>query len=185
MSSVNPVFLLPGALQHDAESIAKGFVASLTLGAGQFCTNPGLLFAPRSPDLDRFIATATAALSSCGAQTMLTSDIHGAYQDAVAWLADARGVDSRGLGGEPDGSNQARGALFVTDGSTFERDSRLAKEVFGPASLLVHVERPDDLLGLVDGLEGQLTATIHMRKRTRRSPRASFGRSSARSAASS
>ncbi len=164
MSSVNPVFLLPGALHHDAQGIAKGFVTSLTLGAGQFCTNPGLLFGARGADLDRFLAAAAAALSSCAAQTMLTPGIHGAYEDAVAWLAGADGVESRGRGQETAGANQARGALFVTDASTFERDSRLAKEVFGPASLLVHVERPDALPGLVDGLEGQLTATIHMQE---------------------
>lgn len=163
MSSVNPVFLLPGALQHDPESIAKGFVTSLTLGAGQFCTNPGLVFAARSSGLDRFIAAAAAALSGCNAQTMLTPGIHHAYEDAVAWLAHAHGVESRGRSREPTGPNQARGALFVTDGEAFERDSRLAKEVFGPASVLVHVEQTESLLGLVDVLEGQLTATIHMR----------------------
>ena len=64
MSSVNPVFLLPGALQTDAESIAKGFVTSLTLGAGQFCTNPGLLFAVAGTGLDRFVAAAGAALAA-------------------------------------------------------------------------------------------------------------------------
>ena len=164
MSSVNPVFLLPEALHHDAEGIAKGFVTSLTLGAGQFCTNPGLLFGARGADLDRFIAAAAAALSSCAAQTMLTPGIHVAYEDAVAWLAGADGVESRSRGQETAGANQARGALFVTDASTFEREPRLANEVFGPASLLVHVERPDDLLGLVGGLEGQLTATIRMRE---------------------
>jgi 2,5-dioxopentanoate dehydrogenase len=164
MSSVNPVFLLPGALEHDAENIARGFATSVTLGAGQFCTNPGLIFAAASADLDRFIAAAADALSSCNAQTMLTSGIHQAYEDAVAWLASARGVHARGQGLDASGPNQARGALFVTDGDAFRQNPRLAREVFGPSAIVVQVERPESLLGLIDVLEGQLSATIHLRE---------------------
>ena len=164
MSSVNPVFLLPGALQHDAENIAKGFVTSLTLGAGQFCTNPGLLFAAASADLDRFIAATADALSSCTAQTMLTPGIHRAYEDAVAWLGSAQGVQAQGKGHDATGPNQARGALFVTDGNTFKRNPRLATEVFGPCAILVRVAGPESLFEMIAALDGQLTATIHLRE---------------------
>jgi alpha-ketoglutaric semialdehyde dehydrogenase len=164
MSSVNPVFLLPGALRHDAEGIAKGFVTSLTLGAGQFCTNPGLIFAARSPELDRFIGTATDLLSACDAQTMLTPGVHRAYEDAVASLAHAPGVEARAQARDAAGPNQARGALFVTDGNTFEQNPRLAMEVFGPSAIVVGVETPEALVGLIDTLEGQLSATMHLRE---------------------
>jgi NADP-dependent aldehyde dehydrogenase len=163
MSSVNPVFLLPGALEQDAENIAKGFVASVTLGAGQFCTNPGLLFAVAGPGLDRFVATAGAALAACTAQTMLTPGIHRAYEQATAWLSSADGVRAGAQGVAASGPNQARAALFVTDGDTFKRNSRLAQEVFGPAAILVRVGAAEELPGIVDALEGQLSATLHLR----------------------
>jgi alpha-ketoglutaric semialdehyde dehydrogenase len=163
MSSVNPVFLLPDALAADAENIAKGFVASLTLGAGQFCTNPGLIFGVKGAGLDRFIAAAAEALAACNAQTMLTPGIHHAYTESVAWLERAHGVDARGHGRDTTGPNQARGALFITDGDTFRQNPGLAKEVFGPAAILVRVDTPDALPGLVETLEGQLSATLHLR----------------------
>ena len=164
MSSVNPVFLLPGALEHAADDIAKGFVASLTQGAGQFCTNPGLIFAVGGADLDRFVAAAGAALSSCNAQTMLTPGIHHAYTDAVAWLTRAHGVHTGARGHDPAGPRQAQAALFVTDGATFRQNPRLAKEVFGPSAILVRVDAADALVDLVEVLEGQLSATLHLRE---------------------
>ncbi len=164
MSSVNPVFLLPGALEHDADNIAKGFVASLTQGAGQFCTNPGLIFAVAGAGLDRFIAAAGTALSSCNAQTMLTPGIQHAYTDAIAWLSRAHGVATQARGHDAAASQQAQAALFVTDAATFRQNPRLAQEVFGPAAILVRVDDADSLPGLVDVLEGQLSATIHLRE---------------------
>jgi NADP-dependent aldehyde dehydrogenase len=164
MSSVNPVFLLPGALEHDADGIAKGFVASLTQGAGQFCTNPGLLFAIAGTGLDRFVAAAGSALASCSAQTMLTPGIHHAYAVAVAWLSRAHGVQPRSRGHGAAGPHEAEAALFVTDAATFRHNPRLANEVFGPSAILVRVDDADALLGLVDALEGQLSATMHLRE---------------------
>jgi alpha-ketoglutaric semialdehyde dehydrogenase len=164
MSSVNPVFLLPGALEQDADNMAKGFVASVTQGAGQFCTNPGLILAIAGAGLDRFISAADSALSGCNAQTMLTPGIHHAYVDAVAWLARTHGVQTRSRGYDPAGPHQAQAALFVTDASTFRQNPRLGQEVFGPSAILVRVNDAESLLGLVDTLEGQLSATIHMRE---------------------
>jgi 2,5-dioxopentanoate dehydrogenase len=163
MSSVNPVFLLPGALREDAERMAKGFVASLTLGAGQFCTNPGLVFAAEGVELDRFAATAAAELAGAAAQTMLTPAIHQAYEDGLGWLSRAEGVRQCGRGHAGAGSSQGRAALFVTDAKTFKEHPRLSREVFGPASLLVRVADPEALIEIVDLLEGQLTASVHVR----------------------
>jgi NADP-dependent aldehyde dehydrogenase len=163
MSSVNPVFLLPGALDQDAEGIAKGFVASLTLGAGQFCTNPGLIFAVGGAAFDRFAAAAAGALSSSAAQTMLTPGIHGAYTRASESLAQTTGVAMQARGCDTNGPNQAQAALFVTDADTFTANPRLAQEVFGPAAILVRAPNVESLLALVASLEGQLSATLHLR----------------------
>jgi NADP-dependent aldehyde dehydrogenase len=161
---VNPVFLLPGALEQDAENIAEGFVASVTQGAGQFCTNPGLLFAVAGAGLDRFVAAAGAALTACSAQTMLTPGIHRAYEQATAWLSNAEGVQACTLGQAASGPNQARAALFVTDRDTFAAHPRLAQEVFGPAAILVRMSAPAEFSGIVEALEGQLSATLHLRE---------------------
>jgi alpha-ketoglutaric semialdehyde dehydrogenase len=163
MSSVNPVFLLPGALQECAEDIARDFVSSVTLGAGQFCTNPGLVFAAESPDLERFLAAAAEALAACAAQTMLTSDILQAYENGIARLARTSGVERRAEGPDTDDPCRGRAALFVTDAETFKADARLGREVFGPVSVLVRVGDPEALIAAVDTLEGQLTASVHMR----------------------
>jgi NADP-dependent aldehyde dehydrogenase len=162
MSSVNPVFLLPRALEHGAETIATGFIASLTLGAGQFCTNPGLVFAVAGAGLDRFVAAAASALSSCGAEAMLSPAIERAYGEATAWLSRAHGVETGGRGHGASGPHQAQGALFVTDERTFRQNPRLAHEVFGPSAVLVRVEDLQSMLALVETLEGQLSATLHM-----------------------
>lgn len=164
MSSVNPVFLLPGALQQDAASIATAFVSSLTLGAGQFCTNPGLVFAVAGPDLERFIAAASAALAESAPQTMLTPGIHRAYEAGVARLSNSAGVEMRGQARRCDGYSEGRAALFVTDGKTFKANAELASEVFGATALVVHVAEPAALLDLATVLEGQLSASIHLRE---------------------
>jgi len=162
MSSVNPVFVLPGALE-DATALAEAYVASMTLGAGQFCTNPGLVFAAEGPGLDAFIDAAAGALAQSRPQTMLTAGIHGSYDAAVAKLTSAPGVRARAQGAASDGRQQARAALFVTDFDTFVRNPLLAEETFGPASVIVTVAAPEMLPDVVEPLEGQLSATIQMR----------------------
>jgi len=87
MSSINPVFLLPNALKARADTLASGFVNSLALGSGQFCTNPGLVIGLAGDDLNRFIETASAALSGVPTQTMLTANIHKAYIKGVEDLS--------------------------------------------------------------------------------------------------
>ena len=96
MSSINPVFLMPAALAARAEALGAGFVASLTMGAGQFCTNPGILLGIEGPDLDRFAAAAVAALGGSTAATMLTPGIHAAYDAGVTALAGSGGGDHAG-----------------------------------------------------------------------------------------
>lgn len=161
MSSINPVFLLPAALESRAEALGKGYIASLTMGAGQFCTNPGLVLALESPALDRFLAAATEAVSGAAAQTMLTPGILKAYEQGVARWAAAPGLNQVAQGQEGS-AGCGRAALFTMTGADFIADPSHAEEVFGAASLLVRCANLDELLKVVSLLEGQLTATLHL-----------------------
>jgi alpha-ketoglutaric semialdehyde dehydrogenase len=160
MSSINPVLLLPGALAARGAELGRAFVGSLTMGAGQFCTNPGLLLAVPGPGLDAFVEAATAAMGDAAAGVMLHAGILAAYQKGVARLAETQGIDRLGAG--PTAESRAGAVLFGTDAETFARTPHLAEEVFGAAGLLVRHTGWEALAPLLRGLEGQLTITIHM-----------------------
>ncbi|WP_455929773.1 aldehyde dehydrogenase (NADP(+)) [Pseudomonas fluorescens] len=160
MSSINPVYLFAAALQARAEALAQGFVASLTQGAGQFCTNPGLVIAVAGPTLERFVATVSELLPACAAQTMLTPGIFQAYQTGVGTLAQHAQVAAKGLAAQ--GPNQGQAQLFVTEASAFLRNEHLQAEVFGAASLVVACANDEEVRQVSEHLEGQLTATLHL-----------------------
>ncbi|EFH13412.1 aldehyde dehydrogenase (NADP(+)) [Teichococcus cervicalis] len=162
MSSINPVFLLPGALAKRAAAIGQGFVGSLTLGAGQFCTNPGLVLGVEGAALDTFAQAATGALQGAAAQTMLTPGIHKAYVEGVARLASNNRVQSLAEGVAGPGPYQGRAALFSTTAEHFAADHSLLEEVFGAASLIIRCPDEATMLRLAQQIEGQLTATIQM-----------------------
>ncbi|HWK47938.1 MAG TPA: aldehyde dehydrogenase (NADP(+)) [Stellaceae bacterium] len=162
MSSINPVFLLPDALASRAEAIGRDFVASLVLGSGQFCTNPGLVLAVDGPDLERFLESAAAALPACAASTMLTPGIHGAYATGVQQLLDHPKVRSVARGAAPSHPNDGQAALFTTDLASFLGDHRLQAEVFGASSLVVRCPNVKSMRDAAEVLEGQLTATLQM-----------------------
>jgi 2,5-dioxopentanoate dehydrogenase len=162
MSSINPVFLLPSAVAARGAAIAQGFVDSLVLGAGQFCTNPGLAIGVDGPELTKFIDAASAALSAKPAQTMLTSGIHAAYQQGETRLASTEGVSEIAHGQAASGPTQGCAALFVTDAQTFLTQTELEDEVFGPASTIVRCKDEKELAAVAEHFVGQLTATIQM-----------------------
>lgn len=162
MSSINPVFLLPAALAARGDAIARGFVDSLVLGAGQFCTNPGLAIAVDSDALKGFVEAASAALQAKPAQTMLTAGIHAAYEEGEGRLAALKGVEAVARGVAQTGPTQARAALFVTDASTFLATPELEDEVFGPASTIVRCRNEAEFIAVAEHFAGQLTATIQM-----------------------
>ncbi|APX76262.1 NADP-dependent fatty aldehyde dehydrogenase [Achromobacter insolitus] len=163
MSSINPVFLLPRALSARTEALAQGFADSLTMGAGQFCTNPGLVLAIDGPDLQRFVTAAGKALSAKAAQTMLTPGIHAAYESGRAQVDALEGVERVASGAQAGGqANAAQAALYVTDAQRLLRTPELQAEMFGPASVVVKARSLDELLQVADLLEGQLTATLHL-----------------------
>src|SRR5215212_970913 len=162
MSSSNPVYLLPAALSARADAIGREFITSLTMGAGQFCTNPGLVFGVEGSDLDRFIDTAATALKVCEPQPMLTPGIHKSYERGVQTLSEHNQVETVARGRVGQGVNQGQGALFATDAQSFLADERLGHEVFGSSSLVVRCPDPDTLVTITKRLEGQLTATLQM-----------------------
>jgi len=160
MSSVNPVFILASALGDQSEAIASGLAASVTLGAGQFCTNPGLVFIPDAGS-EEFIARMGELMAAASPFTMLTSTICSAYREGTTALnAKARvRLVAAGQSGIQDAA--ARASLFETDANSFLEDRSLCAEVFGPATLLIKYASREQLIACARSLEGQLTATIH------------------------
>lgn len=161
MSSVNPVFLLPGALAQRGDAIAHGFVASLNLGAGQFCTNPGLLIALEGPPLEAFIALAAAQVRGSPAATMLTGHIQRAYASGLTTRCATAGVTVAALGERAEGY-RSQSALLIAQADTVLSDKDLREELFGPASLLVRCRDGAQMREVAERLEGQLTATVHL-----------------------
>ncbi|WP_018637642.1 aldehyde dehydrogenase (NADP(+)) [Parafrankia elaeagni] len=161
MSSVNPVVLMPGALAAGGESLGRDFVASLTLGAGQFCTSPGLILGVDGLGLDVFVTTAARAVTSTTGAVMLTAGIARSYQAAVAATAARRGVTIVARGGAAAGAAGGQAVLMAVGGDDFLADPALQDEMFGPAALVVRCRDLAHLGTVVRSLEGQLTASVH------------------------
>ncbi|WP_207461520.1 aldehyde dehydrogenase (NADP(+)) [Azospirillum sp. SYSU D00513] len=162
MSSINPFFVMPAALASRAEAIGKGFIASLAMGAGQFCTNPGLVLVVDGPGLDEFLTSATTALGATPAATMLTPGIHAAYSAGLEKLAANPKVTELGRGAACNGPHQCQAAVFVTDAESFLSDPSLEEENFGSSSLVIRCPDISSMRRVAEHLEGQLTATVHM-----------------------
>ena len=159
LGSVNPMFLLPAAMAARGEAIARGWAASLTMGAGQFCTNPGIAVVRQ--DQAGALAEATlAALAQVGAQVMLTEGISAAYASGAERMAGARGVQT--LLTQVCDRREARPQLYRVRGADWLADHVLSEEVFGPLGLIVTVADEAQLLAVARSLQGQLTATLHM-----------------------
>ncbi len=161
MSSTNPVFVLPGALRERAETIASGLHASFTLGAGQFCTKPGMVFLGQGPDADKFAAKLKDLVSNSSHFHLLTETIHSSYGSAiakrktdpsVAVLVEKEASGATGFCAHP--------AVFTTNAASF-LGSRLDAEIFGPTTLLVEHSSREQILEIARTLEGHLTATVH------------------------
>lgn len=164
MGSVNPVFILPQAMVTGGETLAREYAASIVLGVGQFCTNPGLLFALQSPELDAFIDSVEQCLRQVSASAMLHCGIKQNYQSALGRLAGRPGVElCCGNLQEAKAVDDCfvSPALLRTTADHFLTDPLLAEEVFGPASLIVTCSSISQLQQCAAALEGQLTATVH------------------------
>jgi 2,5-dioxopentanoate dehydrogenase len=156
MGSVNPVFLFPGALAARGESIAVGLHASLTLGVGQFCTQPGVIVMVRD---DAFLKRLSALITATPPGTMLTKGMQIAYEHACSARGMLPGVKE--LARAEANPTQAPAALYSVDVESFLEASELSDEIFGPTSLVVLCRNVGDFARCARHLPGQLTATVH------------------------
>jgi len=161
MGSTNPVFILPGALRERKEEIAKGLTASVTLGVGQFCTNPGLVFFEGSEDAGEFQRVAIESFMNVGAGTMLTSAIYNAYQNGIKSIRDRQGIHLLAEGKSSGVTGEGVASLFQTDVENFLTNNQLEEEIFGPSTLIVKANNKSELLKAAHKLHGHLTVTLH------------------------
>ena len=162
MSSINPVLLFPAALQARGESLAQGFVASLTQGAGQFCTNPGLVIGHQGPALESFISAAARLIQQSPAQTMLTPGIFQAYEAGVGALQELDSAKQAAAGLQGETPNQCQAHLFVTRARDLLAEPALQAEIFGAAALVVQCADDQEIRQVLEHLEGQLTITLQL-----------------------
>lgn len=159
LGSVNPVFLLPYSLISKAEDIAAAWIQSLTMGAGQFCTNPGVIVALKGSDAGRFVNSAIAAVEKEDEQMMLTTLIAQSFHTGRQKLADNPNVKTlyQGLSGGRHGAP----AIYSATAKTWLMDKSLGEEVFGPAGQIILADSMDEVFEIANHLEGQLTCAIH------------------------
>ena len=162
MGSVNPVFVLPGAMRERTAAIANGLLNSFTLGSGQFCTKPGLVFLPGSAESKAFSEALQEGVRGLKPQVMLTPGIASKYAAAVQERIGGSYPALAAQSPASEGAGCAQPvALFESDAASLLRDSALAEEVFGPTTLLLSYTSREELLAVAAALEGHLTATIH------------------------
>lgn len=160
LGSINPVFCLPTALAKNAESIGTGWAASLTMGAGQFCTNPGVLIGLAGDDFNKLQDAAVAALNDAAPQIMLSDGIHAAYCQGVDTLASH--IEEVTSGQRATGERNALPAVFRVDATRWIDNPELQHEVFGAAGLLITCNDTEQMQQLAEQLQGQLTITLFL-----------------------
>ncbi|MCB0532700.1 MAG: aldehyde dehydrogenase (NADP(+)) [Saprospiraceae bacterium] len=161
MGSVNPVFILPDFLKTRGAEIAAGLCGSVTLGVGQFCTNPGLVVTTDTAGLSKFLETLGPHIQNTPAGTMLNAGINAAYESNLEALARRPGVTVLAKGQNTTGQNQGTAALLRVSAAHFLEDAQLQEEVFGPSTLVVAGNDAGQLGQVIAALQGQLTATIY------------------------
>lgn len=160
MGSVNPVYLFPEKLEADAEQIASMYAGSITLGVGQFCTNPGLIIGVKSAALDRFKSALADQIKNIAPGTMLHGGIAKAYIAKRAEALAEQGVELVAVSGIEGSAEQAIPTIAITAGATFLKNKKLHQEVFGPFSLIVECSNAEEMLAVAQAGEGQLTSTV-------------------------
>lgn len=155
MGSVNPLFVLPGAITARSEELAKGYAESLVMGVGQFCTNPGVIVGLDGPTFDTFLAGVAEHLGRSAPGTMLHPTIHEAYVAGILERSQHPDVVTHRSG---EGTTAA---LFSVSGERFLAHPSLKEELFGPAAIAVRCRDIEEMHAVADALEGQLTTTIH------------------------
>lgn len=163
MGSVNPVFVLPGALKERAAKMAEAYIGSVTMGVGQFCTNPAMVLGIKSPELTEFIQAAGGHAAKVAPQTMLHRGICETYEAGTAVWHTISGLQLAGQSAATPNhdATQAACRIFHTSLDVLQANEELQREVFGPCSIVAECEGIEPLLDFARGLEGQLTAAIH------------------------
>ena len=160
MSSVNPTFFLPGAIEERGEGLASGLHASVTGGAGQFCTKPGLIFLPQSDATSGFVSQFKTQIEGTPSSPLLTGGIQKSYNDASATReAEVEDYFVKSEGDLPGFA--VNPSVFETTAIEFLNTPDLNEEIFGPTTLLIKSQSKEDLLEIARSLEGQLTASVH------------------------
>jgi NADP-dependent aldehyde dehydrogenase len=162
MGSTNPLFILPGAMKERREALAQGLQTSFTLGSGQFCTKPGLVFGP-AEEMEPFADQLRTGVKGLAQQGMLTPGIAAKYTEAVkervkqGKAEQIAGVDTA----VEEGIAAGAASLFRVTLEEFLGHSSLEEEIFGPTTLLIQYGEKDELVSAAEKLHGHLTATIH------------------------
>jgi NADP-dependent aldehyde dehydrogenase len=163
MSSTNPVFVLPEALHTRPAQIANGLFGSFTLGVGQFCTKPGLVFLPRNESADALVEELAMLVKNGAPSPMLTEGICRSYKSGISQRSGNTRVEVLAQAPQEDGVGPVDvfPVLFQVSAGELRNDPHLAKEIFGPSTLIIRYSDRKELAELARSLEGQLTATLH------------------------
>ncbi len=159
MSAINPVAIFPSVLKADSDALATAASGSLTLGVGQFCTNPGVFFIP-AEGAEQFTEKFIELTAKVAGATMLNAGICKAYCDATSAIQSQPNVETL-LRVSAEDFGAGAPAVFRTTAADFISNKALSEEMFGPATLLVTYRNHDELLALADSIKGQLTSSIH------------------------
>jgi len=162
MGSVNPVFILPGALRERAETIAQGMKTSVTVGVGQLCTCPGLAVGIGGEHFTQFSEKLNELIAEASPATMLHPGILQSYEAGTARLKAIAGVETVQSSKRADRSKtEGQPSVFTTDFGTFVKHHTLGEEVFGPSTVVVRCRSREEMHDIARNLDGHLTATIH------------------------
>ncbi|WP_432488711.1 aldehyde dehydrogenase (NADP(+)) [Kineococcus sp. SYSU DK018] len=161
LSSLNPLVVTPAAAAERGEQIGRGTVASFTLGAGQFCTKPGLLFVPSGPDGDAVVEAMTAAVREASAQVLLNGGIAASYERTSAELSEQQGVTALAHGAQPDGEGGFTAVPLLLSTTAVGMPRAVTEECFGPLSTVVRYDDEKQLLSALEEVPSSLTATVH------------------------
>ncbi|WP_319499474.1 aldehyde dehydrogenase (NADP(+)) [uncultured Draconibacterium sp.] len=164
MGSVNPVVVMEEALAKDHAAIASKLVASVNLGAGQFCTNPGLLITTKTEGYEAFVEELAKEVAATKGSQMFSTSVLRNYELNKDKIFSHSEVKLLGTGIGEEETGNVPPALATVSGADFIKNPHLHEEVFGPFSLLVVCENKAELLAVVNGLKGQLTATVHAKE---------------------
>ncbi|HEY3405452.1 MAG TPA: aldehyde dehydrogenase (NADP(+)) [Ohtaekwangia sp.] len=161
MGSTNPVFILPETMQANREKIAQGFSGSVTLGVGQFCTNPGLLIYESKAGAKEFTQDLKEQFQKTSGGAMLAENIFKSYTQGVTHHTAVEGMEVFAQGIKTEGTNIGNPILFKTTSNVFDKHDELAEEIFGPTSVVIEAKSKEEILSIARNLSGHLTATVH------------------------